>query len=336
MDARTVFAWVLVAVSIVICWLLVRPFLSWLLVTGLLAVVLDPVHRRLERRVGTRLSAGSLCALVVVATVGFLTLGIGAIVERGSTLLEGVSRAEVFGRADRILERTTGTSVPVQSLAERGSERLTAYAGESVTSLLSASLHAFLGFLLLVFVLYYLLVDGDRAVAWVKRIAPLPPDVSDELVSSVNEMTWAVLKGHVLVAFVQGGVAGIALFVTGVPQAGILTAAMMVLALIPVIGVAPVLGGAVAYLLLGGQLLSALFVVVWGFTSVAVTDDYLRAMVIDRGSELHSAVIFVGILGGTYLLGPVGLFVGPILAGFSLTAIEVIGEHYGVVRQPTG
>lgn len=336
MDARTVFAWVLVAVSVLICWLLVRPFLSWLLITGLLAVVLEPVHRRLERRVGTRLSAGSLSLLVVVVTVGFLTLGIGVIVDRSSTLLEDVSRSAVLGRADRVLEGTTGMSVPVQSLAERGTERLTTYAGESASSLLSASFHAFLGFLLLVFVLYYLLKDGGQAVGWIKRITPLPPDVSDELFSSVNEMTWAVLKGHVLVAFIQGIVAGVALFVTGVPQAGILTVAMMVLALVPIIGVAPILGGAVAYLFINGRILSALFVVVWGFTSVAVTDDYLRAMVIDRGSELHSAVIFVGILGGTYLLGPVGLFVGPLLVGFSLTAIEVIGEHYGVVQQPTG
>ena len=53
MDARTVFAWVLVAVSVVILWLLVQPFLSWLLVTGLLAVALEPVHRRLEKHTPT-------------------------------------------------------------------------------------------------------------------------------------------------------------------------------------------------------------------------------------------------------------------------------------------
>lgn len=336
MDARTVFAWVLVAVSVVILWLLVQPFLSWLLVTGLLAVALEPVHRRLEKRVGTRVSAGALSLLVVVTIVGSLTLGVGVLIERGSSLLEDVSRAEILGRADRLLERTTGTSIPVQSLAEQGTQRLTAYASDSASSILSASFHAFLGFLLLVFVLYYLLKDGDRAVAWVRRVTPLPPAVSEELVASVNDMTWAVLKGHVLVALIQGIVAGVSLFVTGVPQAGFLTVAMMVLALIPIIGVAPILGGAVVYLFIAGQMLSAAFVVIWGFTSVAVTDDYLRAMLIDRGSELHSAVIFVGILGGTYLLGPVGLFVGPLLIGFSLTAIEVLGDHYDVVGRSAG
>jgi predicted PurR-regulated permease PerM len=331
MDARTVFAWVLAAASVAILWLLVEPFLSWLLVTGLLAFVLEPAHRRLAARVGPRLSAGLLSCLVVAATLGALTLGVGVLIERGTALLEGVSRAEALGRADRLLERRTGAEVPLRSLVRRGTERLTGIAGDSAPSVLSAGLHGFLGFLLLVFVLYYLLTDGDRAVARVKRSVPLPPAVTEELFASLTEMTWAIVKGHVLVAFVQGVVAGVALFVTGVPRAALLTVAMMILALVPVVGVAPVLGGAVVYLFFTGKVLSAVFVVVWGITSVAVTDDYLRAMVIDRGSELHSAVIFVGILGGTYLLGPVGLFVGPLLMGFSLTAIEVLGTHYGVI-----
>ncbi len=334
MDARTVFAWVLVAVSVVLLWLLVQPFLSWLLVTGLLAFVLMPVHRRLEERVGTRVSAGVLSLLVVAVTVGSLVLGATVVIERSVTLLEGVSRARILGQVDRVLEQRLGVNVPVRVLAQRATDRATAYASGSASSVLSSGMHAFLGFLLFVFVLYYLLKDGDRAVEWIRRITPLPPGVNEELVASTDNMMWAILKGHVLVAFVQGGVAGVALFVTGVPEAAILTIAMMVLALVPVVGVAPILGGAVIYLLINGRLLSAAFVVVWGLTTVAVTDDYLRAMVIDRGSELHSAVIFVGILGGTYLLGPVGLFLGPLLIGFALTAIEVLGDHYNVIHRP--
>ncbi|MFC6730635.1 AI-2E family transporter, partial [Natronoarchaeum mannanilyticum] len=60
MDARTAFAWALVAALAAITWLLVEPFLSWLLLTGLLAVVLHPIHRRLAPRIGARVSAGLL------------------------------------------------------------------------------------------------------------------------------------------------------------------------------------------------------------------------------------------------------------------------------------
>ena len=108
---------------------------------------------------------------------------------------------------------------------------------------------------------------------------------------------------------------------------------MVLLAIVPIVGVAPVLGGAVVYLFLNGQVLSAAFVVVWGLSTVAVTDDYLRALLIDRESEMHSAVVFVGIAGGTYPLGAMGLFLGPILIGLFETTVEVLGSHYSVTHR---
>lgn len=331
MDARTAFAWALIAALGAIAWLLVEPFLSWLLLTGLVAFVLNPIHRRLEPRIGPRASAGLLAVGVAILTVAALTVGGTLAIQRGAELLEGVSRSDLVRQADRLLAQYVGAGISVEPLARRAADWLTSSVGGSATSIASAGLDAFIGFLLLTFVLYYLLKDGRRFVAWLERVTPLAPEVRDELFAAADDMTWAVLKGHVLVAAAQGAVAGVSLFITGVPQAGVLTAAMMVLALIPVIGVAPVLGGAVVFLFANGRALGAAFVVVWGFTSVAVTDDYLRAYLIDRQSEMHSAVIFVGIVGGTYLLGPVGLFVGPILIGLFKVTVEVLGVHYGVI-----
>lgn len=333
MDAQTVFAWALVAVLTVIAWLLVQPFLSWLLATGLLAFLFFPLHRRLEDRIDPRLSAGFLSVFVVLVVVVPAVLGGAAALATGVDLLEVVSEAQGLQQLERFISRSTGVSIGIQSAIGWIAERLGSYLGDHATTILSAGLHAVLGFLLLVFVFYYLLKDGRAFVRWLKGMTPLAPDVRDELFASVNDMAWAVLKGHILVAIVQGFVAGISLVVVGVPDALVLTVAMMVLAIVPIVGVAPILGGAVVYLLLSGQIPSAVFVVVWGLTAVALTDDYLRAWIIDRESEMHPAVIFVGVLGGTYLLGAVGLFVGPILVGLFRTGIEVLGDHYGIVRR---
>lgn len=333
MDARTAFSWVLVAVLAAVTWLLVQPFLSWLLATGLLAFVLNPVHRRLEDRIGSRPSAGLLSVVVALVVVVPLTVGAAALLTEGTALFEALTEANVLGQFERLIERRTGLSVPVQSVAQRVTERLANYASRRASALLSGGLHAFIGFLLLTFVLYYLLTDGRSFVRWLKASTPLDRPVRDELFDSANDMVWAVLKGHVLVALVQGLVSGISLFVTGVPHPFVLTVAMMFLAIVPIVGVAPVLGGAVVYLFVNGQPLYAAFVVVWGLTAVAVTDDYLRAYLIDRESAMHSAVIFVGIAGGTYLLGAMGLFVGPILIGLFKTTVDVLGDHYDVTHR---
>lgn len=331
-ETSSVFAWLLVVALAVATWLVVSPFLSWLLATGLLAFALFPVHRRLEPRLGSRLSAGLLVAVVVGLVVVPVSLGVEALADQGGSFLQSVAGAQEVEELRRTLERRTGLSVPEPSAAQFGGGRLSEYLAQRAPGVLSAGLHAFVGFLLLTFVLYYLLKDGRQFVGWLERVTPLPPSVRDELFASVDDMTWAILKGHILVALVQGAVAGVSLFATGVPRAGLLTVAMMVLAIVPVVGVAPVLGGAVVYLFLNDRLLSAAFVVVWGFSAVAVTDDYLRALLIDRESGMHAAVILVGLAGGTYLLGPMGLFVGPVLVGLFKTTVDVLGRHYGLVE----
>ncbi|WP_049970912.1 AI-2E family transporter [Haladaptatus cibarius] len=332
-DARTVFAWILVTVLAMLSWLLVEPFLSWLLATGFLAFVFFPLHRRLENRIGARLSAGLLSVLVVLVVLIPLAFGLNAALARGTTLLEGFSEASGVQQLERILRQNTGISIPVQSSVRQSAERLSGYVGDRAPTIVRTSFDAVIGFLLLVFVFYYLLKDGSRFIKWVKQMTPLAPSVRNELFTSANDMMWAVLKGHVLVAIIQGFVAGISLFLTGVPGAALLTVVMMVLAIVPIIGVAPVLGGAVVYLFINGEVLSAAFVVIWGVTSVAVTDDYLRAVIIDQQSEMHSAVVFVGVVGGTYLFGAMGLFVGPILLGLFKTSVEVIGSYYGIIRR---
>lgn len=330
MDTRSAFAWLLVGVLTIVVWLLVQPFLGWLLATGLLAFALFPLHRRLEGRIGPRLSAGVLTLLVTLLVVAPLAVVLYTVVTRGTELLDVVSETEILEPLANTIERRTGVAVPMESYLRAGAERLTDTLSGEVSVLLGEGIHAMLGFFLLLFLLYYLFKDGRKLVAWLEDTLPLDPAVREELFTSTNGMLWAILKGHVLVALAQGFVAGISLILTGVPYALVLTVAMMVLALIPIVGVAPVLGGAVVYLLVAERLLSAVFVVIWGMTTVAITDDYLRAMLIDRNSTMHSATVLIGVLGGTYLLGAIGLFVGPVLIGLFKTTVEVLGEAYGV------
>jgi len=330
MDARTVFAWLLVAALAIVTWLIIVPFLGWLLLTGLLAFVLFPLHRRLAARVGERPSAGLLTVLVVVLVAIPFVVGLNALLESSLDLTAVVAQFRSPDDLERIVEETLGVSVPLESWLGTASESLASFLRDRASGIVQTGIHSFVGAFLLLLVLYYLLVDGEALVRWLRRTSPLDAGVNDELFESVHETTWAVLKGHVLVAFVQGFVAGISLFLAGVPRAGVLTVAMMFLAIVPIVGVAPILGGAVLYLVAEGRLFAAGFVFVWGLTAVAVTDDYLRAYVIDRESGLHTATVLVGVTGGTYLFGAIGLFVGPILLGLFKTTVEVLGDHYGV------
>ena len=58
LDAQTAFAWLLLAALAVTTWLIVRPFLPWLLATGLVAFSLYPAQRRLDSVVGQLTESG--------------------------------------------------------------------------------------------------------------------------------------------------------------------------------------------------------------------------------------------------------------------------------------
>ena len=328
MNARTGFAAILVGTLAVLSILVVEPFLSYLLGAMLLAFTLWPLQRRLAPRVGEQVTAlalvGFAFVLIVVPVSLLVTVGVTQI----ESLPTSVDELPAFQPIQKQLEARLG--IEIAPLIDRLIETVTSGIAERTSSVASASIHAFVGVLLLVFLLYYLLKDGDTLVSWVKQVTPLPKDVQDALYEEAEVATWAVLKGHVFVAIVQGFVSGLGLFVLGIPNATFWTIVMMFLAIVPIVGVAPVLGGAIIYLMAQGRLLEAGLLFVYGMTAVAVVDDYLRALVIDKESSLHSGVILLGVLGAVYFIGAIGLFVGPIILALFKATVEVFSEYYRI------
>lgn len=326
MEARTGFAVVLVLVLAVLSALIVEPFLSYVLAAILLAFVLYPVQRRAAARVDERLAALLLVSLTVALVVGPVTVLFDVALSELDTAPETVT--DIVTQVEQLLERRFGVNLRIATPADRLAEQFASIVTERSSRLLELGLHAFLGVLLFLFLLYYLLKDGGRFVGWTKRVTPLPRTVQDELYAEAEEVTWAVLKGHVFVASLQGFVSGVGLFALGIPDAPFWTVVMMFLAMIPIVGVAPVMGGAAIYLAVNGRVVEAALLVVYGMTVVAITDDYLRALVVDRESSLHSGVILLGVFGAAYLFGAIGIFLGPIVLALFKATIEVFSEYY--------
>ncbi|WP_177213386.1 AI-2E family transporter [Halopelagius inordinatus] len=327
-DARSVFFTVLLAFFALLVAAIIEPFLSYLLGVILLAFVLFPLQERLEPRLGAQISALVLVASAISATALAVAAMVMAIPTDPSRVTRTIENELARGEFQRQLEGALGVELPLQSFLANAPRRVAEFLVGDISNLVSATTDLFIGVLLLVFSLYYLLKDGDQFVEWVKRMLPLDAAITEELIDEANATTWAVLKGHVFVAVVQGVVAGAGLFAVGISNVVFWTAVMMFLALLPIVGVAAVLGPAALYLFLDGRILAAVFLTVYALTAVALVDDYLRAYVVDRGSSLHSAVILVGVFGGVYAFGVMGLFYGPIVIGLFKRLVRLFNENY--------
>ena len=68
-----------------------------------------------------------------------------------------------------------------------------------------------------------------------------------------------------------------------------------------------------------GETALAVFLFVWGFFVVSTIDNFIRPYLISQGAKLPLLLIFVGVIGGLFAYGLIGLFIGATLLGVGYT-----------------
>ncbi|WP_336037578.1 AI-2E family transporter [Halobacterium yunchengense] len=309
--------------------LLVEPFVQYVLGAVLLAYVLYPLQVRLEAHTSPMVAASLLVSLATAGLVVPFGFVLVTIVERADDVLRRLSfdSAAVESAERRVLE-LTGLEVDVgDQLAETGREFGRVVVERSVDVVGTLAFHL-LGVVLALFLLYYLLKDGADLHRWLRETTPLPADTQRALADEIDDVMWGVVFGHVSVGVVQGVVAGLGFFVAGVPNAPFWTAVMVVMAMVPLVGTIPIWGGAVVHLYLVDEPALAAGLFVYSVVVVGLTDDYLRPFAVDRYAKLNPAVVLLGILGGSYAFGVMGLFFGPVLLGALRATLGVLAEYW--------
>ncbi len=331
------FLLVLVALFAYLSLLLVLPFSQYILGAILIAYVLYPVQERLERQVSPVIAAGVLVLLAVAGFVVPLIVIVAAVASDARRLLEQVNTDSLeMSELERAIEEQTGQSVDLPSVLADTAQNIGSVVLGRSTEWFSAITHVLIGLGLAIFLLYYLLKDGDDLLAWMRDLTPLPDDAQDDFYQRLDEVMWAVLAGHVLIAIIQGSIAGLGLLATGIPNAAFWTFIMIILSLIPLIGSFLVWGPAVIYLFLTGEPLLAAGLLGYSVIVVGLSDDYLRPVIVDRYAELNPAVIILGVLGGVYAFGVMGLFYGPVVLGALIATLSVMNDHYDRLENEPG
>jgi predicted PurR-regulated permease PerM len=181
---------------------------------------------------------------------------------------------------------------------------------------------ALIQLLLTVFVSGVLYASGETAargvVRFMRRLAGLR---GEEVATLAAKAIRAVALGIVVTALAQTALAGMGLFLGGVPHAGVLTAVAFVLCIAQV-GPLLVLAPAAIWLFSSGSAGRGTILVV--FAVVAVTlDNFLRPLLIKRGADLPLLLILAGVIGGILGFGVLGIFIGPVLLA---VAWELLGS----------
>ncbi|QLG50897.1 AI-2E family transporter [Natrinema halophilum] len=337
MNLSKGFLLVLVGLFAYLSLLLVLPFAQYVLGAVLVAYVLYPVQTRLERRVPPPVAALGLVVLAVAGVVVPLIVIIAAVASDARRLIENADAdALQTAEIERFIEARTGVSVDLTAVLADSAQGVGGMVLEQSTAWFSALTHTVIGLGVAIFLLYYLLKDGSALLAWIRDLTPLPDEAQDDFYRELDAVMWAVLAGHVLIAIIQGSIAGLGLLATGVPNAAFWTVVMIILSLVPLVGSFLVWGPAVIFLFLTGEPFLAVALFAYSTVVVGLSDDYLRPILVDRYADLNPAVIILGVLGGVYAFGIMGLFYGPVVLGALIATLNVMNNHYNRLEDVPG
>lgn len=310
--------------------LMLRPFLTYILGAMILAFALRLPHHHLKSYTGERISAFLLTiSSIVLAVIPLVLVGV-AVADDARDVVNSINTTQVVD-IDSIevqLEAITGQELDLQQNMASAVNRFSSETFGGFSRVVNLLTNLGIGLSLMIFLIFYFLKDGKELIQWIKDLSTLPEPIEDNLLAELSNTTSAVMKGHILVAIAQGVIAGIGLAVFGVPNPLFWTFIMVILGMIPIIGTLLIWLPAAVYLLLAGETTSAIMLAVYGVTIVALTDNFLRPMVVDDSADLHPAVIILGVLGGVSVFGAPGLFIGPIIFGVLKSVLSVFIQHY--------
>lgn len=138
-------------------------------------------------------------------------------------------------------------------------------------------------------------------------------------VRSVLTIRYTVL-GILGSAAVQTAIAAFAYVIVGLPHWPLLAFATFMLGLLQV-GPVLIWGPLAVWLWLDGQTGMAIFLAGWGLFVVGLSDNAVKAIVVARGANLPTTLVFLSALGGLIIWGVVGIFLGPVILALCLELI---------------
>jgi predicted PurR-regulated permease PerM len=300
--------------------------ITWILIAALLAAALNPAVEALERRGLNRRRAATvvfLAALAAVTALGFLVLPplisqvtdfVNAVPGYLDDLTAGRGPLGFLQERYQIVDRVE------EQIHKHGAAGALGLTGP-VLGVVKSVVTAVAGTITVIFLTYFMLLEGPRTVASILGLFPGPTRVRFERVGGdIYRTISGYVTGNLLISVVAGTFAAIVLFAIGSQYAIALGLLVAVFDLIPLAGatLGTVVVGTVV--VIETSWMRCLIVVAALIAYQQLENNFLQPFVYRRTVELSPLAVLCAVLIGAELAGIFGALVAIPIAG-SLLAI---------------
>jgi predicted PurR-regulated permease PerM len=317
-----------------------REEIGW---AAVLAFILYPLEERLSTWLRGRraLAAGILTGLtpfLVLAPLAVLGVVFAGQVARliqslrsdslpsYTDVLEHLSRLPVIGSAVAwARDNAVVSAAQVQSWASDSVQSLLRAAAAVGGNFALSVFGTLVGFVLMLFMLFFFLQDGRAILGALTRLIPMRIEQRTQLLKYLADVTRAVVYGSVATALIQGVFVGVGFALAGLPSPVVYAVVATIAAFLPG-GAALVLVPGVLYLVFTGHWGAAIFLACWAAV-LAVVENILRPILTSHHVHVSTLAIFIGAIGGAAAFGILGLILGPVLLSFAVALVRFAQER---------
>ena len=330
-------------------WLIIRPFIDAIVLGAVFTTISFPTYRRVRAKLHDR---ENLAAFIMV--MGILLLILLPAVMLGFLLVQqanGVIADFQNGSAQRLLARINIPShllwvkrfAPTFDPASVSPERLLLPVVREIPGWVARNGAAIVGgvagialtFAMVLLSAFFFYVEGETILAELANLSPLPAEYDREFGEKFKSVVDATFKGHILTAIAQGVVTGIGLAIAHVPAAVFWGFVAAVLSMLPMVGAAVVWVPAAIYLFISASMgdrsyVGAIFLVIWGITSVSLVDNVIRTWTMRGNAHLPAIPLLISVIGGMDAFGFIGLVIGPLVFSLLMSVIDIYKRSFGI------
>lgn len=319
-----------------VSFLILKPFLTYILFSIILAIVSYPLYEKLK----SKLTFAPLAAIIVILLLiiviivpsVYLTITVFA---QARDIVTNIGAAEFTNLQgfENSLETFLGSELEFADTVRiwilELSSTTRSFVIENIITFTRTVVNFLAGVVLMFFIMFYLFVDGRKIVEQVKRQLPIEEKYKDYLFNRAYQTIQGLFLGLFATAILQGVLAGIGYFIFGMSNVILLGFLTGVLALIPFLGAPVVYIPVSLYLLSQGNLLGGLGLILYGFLIISNIDNFIRPWIVRFRAKVHPLYVILGVVGGVAFLGLAGIVVGPLL----LTLFQEVLDVYQLSKK---
>ncbi len=332
---------IIVAVALVLvvvgCFFVLKPFLSALLWAVILTFSSWPAYRVLLGWVRGRRSLAALLMTLGIALV-LLVPSVVIVLKLAGDVKEFANTSVAWARQGPPLPPDWVARVPW--IGEELGAKWREYAADTrqLLTALEPYIEPLTAWILVIgkalgqgilelalslFFAFFFFRDGARLGDWILAIAKrLADERGDYLLREIAGGTIrGVVYGILGTAMVQGLFAVIGFSIAGVPAAVLLGLVTFFLSPIPM-GPPLIWIPATIWVFQNGSVGMGVFLLLWGFLVISSIDNLIRPLIISQGNKMPFILIFMGVVGGGFAFGLIGIFLGPTLLAVSYRLVE--------------